>query len=133
MQFALGGAQPVSCVSNSLLVHLLTYDCRLDPPGPTVLAYTPDGRRVITGGSNTAIRIYTVGEDGEPKTVDGAIDGHCAIGASNKYFLMGAEDGTVWQYDTVTGKQLTLLLRCALPVRDIAVSRDGEWAAVASE
>lgn len=26
-----------------------------------------------------------------------------------------------------------LLVRCALPVRDIAVSRDGEWAAVASE
>jgi len=54
----------------------------VDPPGPTVLAYTPDGRRVITGGSNQAIRIYTVGEDGEPKTVDGAIDGHCAIGAT---------------------------------------------------
>ncbi|KAJ5293270.1 glycosyl hydrolase family 62-domain-containing protein [Penicillium atrosanguineum] len=103
------------------------------PPGPTVLAYTPDGRRVITGGSNQAIRIYTVGEDGEPKTVDGAIDGHCAIGATNKCFLMGAEDGTVWQYDAVTGQQGLLLLRCALPIRDIAVSRDGEWAAVASD
>lgn len=46
---------------------------------------------------------------------------------------MGAEDGTVWQYDAVTGQQGLLLLRCALPIRDIAVSRDGEWAAVASE
>ncbi|KAJ5126182.1 hypothetical protein N7526_008359 [Penicillium atrosanguineum] len=108
-------------------------DCDKTPPGPTVLAYTPDGRRVITGGSNQAIRIYTVGEDGEPKTVDGAIDGHCAIGATNKCFLMGAEDGTVWQYDAVTGQQGLLLLRCALPIRDIAVSRDGEWAAVASD
>lgn len=47
-----------------------------------MLAYTPDGRRVITGGSNSAIRIYTVDQDGEPKTVDGSIDGHFAIGAT---------------------------------------------------
>lgn len=46
---------------------------------------------------------------------------------------MGAEDGTVWQYDIVSGRMRNLLVRCALPVRDIAVSRDGEWAAVASE
>lgn len=53
----------------------------LDTPGTTVLSYTPNGRRVVTGGSNSAIRIYTVGEDGEPKTVDGA-DGHLAIAAT---------------------------------------------------
>lgn len=74
--------QPVSRAVISLQSLLLTGNFYLDPPGPTVLAYTPDGRRVITGGSNPAIRIYTVGEDGEPKTVDGALDGHCAIGAT---------------------------------------------------
>ena len=47
--------------------------------------------------------------------------------------LLGAEDGTVWSYDAVSGKMGGLLVRCALPVRDIAVSRDGVWAAVASE
>lgn len=46
---------------------------------------------------------------------------------------MGAEDGTVWQYDVLTGKMQNLLVRCALPVRDIAVTADGEWVAVASE
>ncbi|KAJ5888829.1 hypothetical protein N7495_008870 [Penicillium taxi] len=96
-------------------------------PGSTVLAYQPDGKRVITGGSNSAIRIYTVGEDGEPKTVDEGVDGHFGIGATNESFIMGAEDGTVWQYDIVTGKMRNLLVRCALPVRDIAVSKDGEW------
>ena len=45
------------------------------------MTYTPDGRRVITGGSNSAIRIYTVGQDGEPKTVDEGVDGHLGIGA----------------------------------------------------
>ena len=47
-----------------------------------MLAYTPDGRRVITGGSNSAIRIYTVGQDGEPKTIDEGVDGHLGIGAT---------------------------------------------------
>ncbi|CEJ54682.1 hypothetical protein PMG11_00978 [Penicillium brasilianum] len=102
-------------------------------PGTTVLTYTPDGRRVITGGSNSAIRIYTVDQDGEPKTVDGSIDGHFAIGATNETLLLGAEDGTVWSYDAVSGKMGGLLVRCALPVRDIAVSRDGVWVAVASD
>ncbi|PLB39189.1 WD40 repeat domain-containing protein [Aspergillus candidus] len=102
-------------------------------PGSTVLAYTPDGRRVITGGSNSAIRIYTVGQDGEPKTVDEGVDGHMGIGATNESFILGAEDGTVWQYEIGSGRMEKLLVRCALPVRDIAVSRDGEWAAVASD
>ncbi|PYH88086.1 chromosome segregation protein [Aspergillus ellipticus CBS 707.79] len=102
-------------------------------PGTTVLAYTPDGRRVITGGSNSAIRIYTVGQDGEPKTVDEGNDGHLGIGATNETFIMGAEDGTVWQYEMESGRMEKLLVRCALPVRDIAVSKDGEWVAVASD
>ncbi|KAJ5927429.1 hypothetical protein N7516_009202 [Penicillium verrucosum] len=102
-------------------------------PGTTILAYTPDGRRIITGGSNSAIRIYTVGEDGEPKTIDEGVDAHFGIGATNRSFIMGAEDGTVWKYDIMSGKMQNLLVRCALPVRDIAVTRDGEWVAVASD
>ena len=51
----------------------------------------------------------------------------------NESFIMGAEDGTVWKYETVTGVMDKLLVRCALPVRDIAISKDSEWAAVASE
>lgn len=46
---------------------------------------------------------------------------------------MGAEDGTVWQYEINSGRMEKLLVRCALPVRDIGISKDGEWAAVASE
>lgn len=46
---------------------------------------------------------------------------------------MGSEDGNVWQYDAVTGKSGPILTRCALPIRDLALSRDGEWVAVASE
>ncbi len=46
---------------------------------------------------------------------------------------MGAEDGTVWQYEVQSGRMEKLLVRCALPVRDVAVTKDKEWVAVASE
>jgi chromosome transmission fidelity protein 4 len=98
-----------------------------------VLTYTPDGRRIVTGGSNSAIRVYTVGEDGEPKTIDDGVDGNLGVVATNDSFIMGAEDGTVWKYGMNSGKMEQLLVRCALPVRDLAVSKDGEWVAVASE
>ncbi|OJJ44164.1 hypothetical protein ASPZODRAFT_72494 [Penicilliopsis zonata CBS 506.65] len=102
-------------------------------PGITVLAYTPNGKKVVTGGSNSAIRIYSVGQDGEPMTVDEGVEGHLGIGATNDSFIMGAEDGTVWQYNLESGRMDKLLVRCALPVRDIDVSKDGEWVAVASD
>ncbi|RDW69143.1 WD40 repeat domain-containing protein [Aspergillus mulundensis] len=102
-------------------------------PGTTVLTYTPDGKYIITGGSNSAIRIYTAGEDGEPKTVEEGTDAHVAIGATNEYFFLGAEDGTVWQYEVKSGRMDKLLTRTALPVRDIDVTKDKEWVAIASD
>ncbi|OKL59073.1 hypothetical protein UA08_05853 [Talaromyces atroroseus] len=102
-------------------------------PGTTVLTYTPNGRHVISAGSNNAIRIYTVGDDGEPKTIDDGVEANFGIAATNDCFMLGAEDGTVWRYDIESGKMDKLLLRCALPVRDLAISGDGQWLAVASD
>jgi WD40 repeat protein len=65
-----------------LLATFKSNSCLVDTPGTTILSYTPDGRRVITAGSNSAIRIYTIGEDGEPMTVDDGVDGHLGIVAT---------------------------------------------------
>ena len=46
---------------------------------------------------------------------------------------MGAEDGTVWQYEVKSGRMDKLLTRTALAVRDIAITKDNGWVAVASE
>ena len=55
------------------------------------------------------------------------------MGFKNDGFMLGAEDGTVWRYSIESGTMDKLLLRCALPVRDLAISTDGQWLAVASE
>jgi chromosome transmission fidelity protein 4 len=56
-----------------------------DTPGTTILTYTPDGRRVITAGSNSAIRVYNIGQDGEPKTIDEGVEAHFGIAATVNY------------------------------------------------
>ncbi|KAH8704239.1 chromosome segregation protein [Talaromyces proteolyticus] len=104
------------------------------PPGTTVLTYTSDGRYLITAGSNALIRIFNDGDDGEPRTLeDGAAENYLGVAATKDAFILGAEDGTVWRYDVETGKTDKLLVRCLLPVRDLAISSDGEWLAVASD
>ena len=51
----------------------------------------------------------------------------------NDFFLTGSEDGTVCMYSLDTFTYEKMLTRCTLPIRDIALSPDGQWAAVASE
>lgn len=51
----------------------------------------------------------------------------------NDFFVAGSEDGTVCVYSLRTNLLDKLLVRCTLPVRDVALSPDGDWAAVASE
>ncbi|KAH0565624.1 hypothetical protein GP486_000982 [Trichoglossum hirsutum] len=103
------------------------------PPGQTYLTYTPDGKRLITAGSNNAIRIYTTGSDGEPINVDDCQELNTAVVATNDFFAAGSEDGTVCVYSLGTNMLDKVLVRCTLPVRDVALSPDGDWAAVASD
>ncbi|KAI9873993.1 MAG: hypothetical protein M1830_010315, partial [Pleopsidium flavum] len=51
----------------------------------------------------------------------------------NDFFITGSEDGTVCMYSLETNSLDKILVRCTLPVRDVALSPDGAWAAVASE
>lgn len=127
-----------------ILIHL-------DPLGPTCLTYTPNGKQLITAGSNNVVRVYTTGSDGEPTNIDDCQENNLAIAATvsirtlwtqwtsplileqNDFFLTGSEDGTVRVYSLETFLFDKLLTRCTLPIRDLALSPDGSWAAVASE
>jgi len=102
-------------------------------PGPTYLAYTPNGRKLITGGLNSAIRIFRHGSDDEPAIIDVVTDNHTAVAAANDFFVIGAEDGSVTKYSLLTNSMDQILIRSSMPIRDLALSKDGEWCAVACD
>ena len=54
----------------------------IDPPGPTFNAYSPDGKYIVTVGTNNAIRKYTVDSEDEPETIDDCQDSNTGLAVS---------------------------------------------------
>ena len=54
--------------------------------GPTFLAYTPDGTKLITVGSNNTTRVYKTGFDGEPTNIDDCPEQNTAVAATVSAF-----------------------------------------------
>ncbi|PSN68470.1 chromosome segregation protein-like protein [Corynespora cassiicola Philippines] len=102
-------------------------------PGATFLAYTPNGKKLITAGVDNYCRIFTTGSDDEPTNVDDCQENNTALVAGNGFFIAGSEDGTVSKYSLENGKFEEMLVRASLPVRDVALSPGGNWLAVASD
>ncbi|KAF2755697.1 WD40 repeat-like protein [Pseudovirgaria hyperparasitica] len=103
------------------------------PSGPTYLSYTPNGKKLITVGLNNAIRVFQSGSDAEPVTIDDCTDSNTAVDSTNTFFITGSEDGQVAKYSLESNTFEGLLFRSTLPVRDVAISPDGKWVAVASD
>ncbi|PQE33728.1 putative sepB protein [Rutstroemia sp. NJR-2017a WRK4] len=101
--------------------------------GPTYLTYTPDGTKLVTVGSNNTTRVYKTGSDGEPTNIDDCQEQNLGVDATNDFFVAGSEDGTVSKYSLDTMSFDKFLMRCSLPVRDVAISPNGQWCAVASD
>lgn len=101
--------------------------------GTTRCAYTKDGARLVTVGSNNTIRLYATGSDGEPTNIDDCQEQNIAVAASKNEFVVGSEDGTVSLYSLESASFERFLLRTSLPIRDVELSSDGKWCAVASD
>ncbi|KAI2778914.1 WD40 repeat-like protein [Daldinia loculata] len=101
--------------------------------GSTHCAYTPDGSKLVTVGSNNTIRLYKTGFDGEPINIDDCQEQNVSVDASDEFFVVGSEDGTVSLYSIPDATFDKFLLRCSLPIRDVALSPDSKWCAVASD
>ncbi|KAK8039752.1 chromatin-binding protein CTF4 [Apiospora rasikravindrae] len=101
--------------------------------GSTHCAYTPNGSRLVSVGSNNTIRLYKTGFDGEPTNIDDCQEQNVSVDASDEFFVVGSEDGTVSLYSIPDATFDKFLLRCSLPVRDVALSPDSKWCAVASD
>ncbi|TPX09955.1 uncharacterized protein E0L32_008802 [Thyridium curvatum] len=102
-------------------------------PGATHCSYTPNGGQLVTVGSNNTIRLYKTGFDGEPTNIDDCPEQNVGVAATNDFFVVGSEDGTVSLYSLETNAFDKFLLRTSLPIRDLALSPDGQWCAVASD
>lgn len=101
--------------------------------GVTRCAYTPNGTKLVTVGSNNTIRLYKTGFDGEPTNIDDCQEQNTCLAARDDYFIVGSEDGTVSLYSIPDATFDKFLLRSSLPIRDVAVSPDAKWCAVASD
>lgn len=102
-------------------------------PGITRCAYTPDGSKLVTVGSNNTIRVYKTGSDGEPDNIDDCPEQNVALVVANDFCVVGAEDGTISRYSLAAKEFETYLTRVSLSVRDLALSPDSQWCAVASD
>ncbi|KAF7535395.1 hypothetical protein G7Z17_g13212 [Cylindrodendrum hubeiense] len=101
--------------------------------GTTRCAYTPDGSRLVTVGCNNVIRVYSTGSDGEPTNIDDCQEQNVAVAAAGNFFVVGSEDTTVSRYSLDTASFENFLLRTTLPIRDVALTADNKWCAVASD
>ena len=101
--------------------------------GSTHCAYTPDGSKLVTVGSNNTIRLYKTGFDGEPINIDDCQEQNVSVAAANDFFVVGSEDGTLSLYSIPNAAFDKYLLRTSLPIRDVALSPDFKWCAVASD
>ncbi|KAK2671865.1 WD40 repeat [Fusarium oxysporum f. sp. vasinfectum] len=101
--------------------------------GTTRCAYTSDGSRLVTVGSNNTIRLYKTGSDGEPINIDDCQEQNMAVAAGDEFFVVGSEDGTVSLYSLETNTFERFLTRTVLPIRDVALTNDRQWCAVASD
>ncbi|KKA26686.1 hypothetical protein TD95_001637 [Thielaviopsis punctulata] len=101
--------------------------------GTTRCAYTPDGTRLITAGANPTLRLYKTGFDGEPVNIDECPQINLAVAAGPDAFYVGDEDGVVSAYSLDPPAFREYLVRMSLPVRDLALSADGQWLAIAGD
>ncbi|KAL2887016.1 Minichromosome loss protein 1 [Ceratocystis lukuohia] len=101
--------------------------------GTTRCDYNRDGSRLITAGVNPTLRLYKTGFDGEPTNIDECPQANLAVAAGDEYFYVGDEDGVVSIYTIDPPAFKEYLVRVTMPVRDVALSADQKWCAVASD
>ncbi|KAK6528701.1 hypothetical protein TWF694_003943 [Orbilia ellipsospora] len=101
--------------------------------GPTFVAYTPDGRYLLTAGLNNLLRKFTHGSSDEPDNIDQTHGSNTGISATNENFYISCEDGIVESYSIRTNEMDKLVTRFSLPARDVAVTPDGHWVAACGD
>lgn len=92
------------------------------------VAFSPDGRKVVTGSSDRTIKIWDGATGRELKTLTGHGGLVCSVAFSpdGKTIASGSEDTTVRLWDADTGRVLSIFELGALAVPDVAFSPNGK-------
>jgi hypothetical protein len=103
--------------------------------GVRSVVFSPDGRRLASGGTNNTVKIWDTATGQDLRTLNGhAVSANCvAFSPDGRRLASGSSDTTVKIWDTATGQELASLKGHTSPVRSVAFSPDGQRLASGSD
>jgi WD40 repeat protein len=101
----------------------------------TCVAYSPDGKTLVSGSEDRTIRVWDVRSGQERSTLRGHTDGVTSVAFSpdGKTLASASKDRTVKLWDAQTGKERATLKGHTGPVLSVAFSPDGGTLASADQ
>jgi WD40 repeat protein len=83
------------------------------------VAFSPDGRQILSGSENGTVKLWDMATDKEIRTFTGHTGSinSVAFSPGGKRIISGSDDGTTRIWDAATGKEIALFIS----------STDGEW------
>jgi WD40 repeat protein len=100
----------------------------------TSVAFSPDGKRALSGGDDATVRLWDIADSKELRRFRGHTDGVCSVAFApdGKRLLTAGHDGTVRLWDADSGKELHCLRGHRDTVWSVVFLPDGKRALTAS-
>jgi WD40 repeat protein len=96
----------------------------------SAMALSPDGRLVLTGGSDKTMKLWDAATGQELRSFighQGSVDA-VAFSPDGRLALSGADDNTLRLWDVITGKELKSFVGHRSSIKSIAFSSNGQFA-----